>query len=149
MTTNKPLLTCLTELFLIGQTCLNEITPRSCLLVFERPECLRGEHDTQIAESVLRGLEGEYSFNPTCTDEMAFVQVKFRRKTKREGGPDGWRADGKMHNSFHGTVVSFKGAHVYKDGDDVVVRGQFFGFKLNKGFLNWLDNYDRQLELQK
>jgi len=108
------------------------------------------EQDFKVAESVLRPLEGEYSFNPSDTDEMAIVHVKFRRPSKSEGGKkDEWRADGKMHNSFHGTVVNFKGAIVYKDGDDVVVYGQFFGFKLKKGVLDWLGNYERQLYLQK
>jgi hypothetical protein len=108
------------------------------------------EQNFKVAGSVLCPLEGEYSFNPSDTDEMAIVYVKFRRPTEREGGEkDEWRADGTMHNSFHGTVVSFKGALVYKDGDDVVVSAQFFGFKLNKGDLKWLGNYERLLHLQK
>ena len=108
------------------------------------------DQEIKITEAELRALEGEYTFNPSDTDEMAVVQVKFRRPTEREGGgKDEWRADGKLDNSFHGTVVNFKGAYVYKDGEEVVVSAQFFGFKLKKGVLNWVPNYDRQLYLKK
>ena len=54
-----------------------------------------------------------------------------------------------MHNSFHGTVITFKGAMVYRNKGDVVVDGQFFGFRLKNGTLEWLENYGRKLYLQK
>ena len=115
-----------------------------CLDVFAE------DQEFNVTESLLRSLEGEYTFNPSDTDEMAIVTIKFRRPNEQEGGAkDEWRADGTMHNGFHGTTVSFKGAVVYKDGDSVVVYGQFFGFKLKKGALVWLTNYERQLFLQK
>ncbi|WP_038164270.1 hypothetical protein [Verrucomicrobium sp. BvORR106] len=113
--------------------------------------CLRlawGGEELKITEAELRSLEGEYTFNASCTDEAATVKLKFRHATEREGSSDGWRADGTMHNSVHGTEVQFKGAIVSRIGEVIVVDGQFFGFELNNGTLNWTKNYERELYLK-
>jgi hypothetical protein len=92
-----------------------------------------------------RSFSGEYSFNPTCTDEMAIVNVTFRKAPPDE--TIRWRADGTMDNSFHGTKITFTGAAVSIEPDgSVVVDAQFFGFQLSGKDLTWRPNYSRYLE---
>ena len=112
--------------------------------------CVSAEgEEAKITEAQLRALEGTYTFNPTDTDEMAYVRVKFRRAIEGKEVGD-WVADGTMDNSFHGTVVTFKGAYVYRENEGgVVVSAQFFGFTLSAGSLDWNENYKRSLSLEK
>lgn len=92
----------------------------------------------------IRSFSGEYTFNPSCTDEMATVHVTFRKA--REGEHGAWKADGALDNSFHGTAIEFTGAFVEmgKDGS-VTVDAQFFAFKLTGKELEWLPGYPRTL----
>jgi len=95
-----------------------------------------------------KALSGTYTFNPSCTDEMAIVKVQIRKATDKEGDTEEWRADGTMDNSFHGTVVTFKGAFVTVNEDGSVdVSAQFFSFTLKDKELEWGDGYHRGLSL--
>lgn len=94
----------------------------------------------------VQALSGRYSFNPTCTDEMAVVNVSFRKAPKDIYSESGWIAEGTLDNSFHGTRIQFTGAWVSVDDDGAVTVGaQFFGFTLSGGYLEWLPNYQRGL----
>lgn len=88
---------------------------------------------------------GKYTFNPTDTDEMAIVNVTIRKETKKEGAGSGWRADGTMDNSFHGTTVNFKGAQVTVENGAATVHAQFFKFTIKGNTLDWGQGYERTL----
>lgn len=92
-----------------------------------------------------KSASGKYTFNPSETDEMAIVNVTIRKETKKEGAGSGWRADGTMDNSFHGTTISFKGAYVTVEEDTVTVQAQFFNFTLKGNTLEFGDEYQRLL----